>query len=69
MLRDTIEQLERQLRLKTDALADVQHQGQGLGSGAASGQGLGASGGGGGTSGEEEEVLRRQIARYRARCR
>ena len=56
VLRDTVEQLERQVRVKTDALADnlrypmsVDGMGQGAGS-------------------EEEEVLRRQIGRYQARC-
>lgn len=58
VLRDTVEQLERQVRVKTDALADnlrypmsVDGMGQGQGAGS-----------------EEEEVLRRQIGRYQARC-
>ena len=55
VLRDTIEQLERQVRLKTDALADAMRYPHSV-----DGTGVGGS--------EEEEVLRRQIARYHARC-
>ena len=55
VLRDTVEQLERQVRLKTDALADAMRYPHSV-----DGTGVGGS--------EEEEVLRRQIARYHARC-
>ena len=58
VLRDTVEQLERQVRLKTDALADTVRYPHSI-DGAGAGTGAGA---------EEEEVLRRQLARYHARC-
>lgn len=61
ILRDAVEQLERQLRLKTDALSDSRGGGGSQG-------GYGYREGAGSSAADEEEVLRRQIARYHARC-